>query len=471
MEETPPANSFLVTSRGKKAYDGCRMTQDLTKGPILPALIRFTIPLIAGNLLQLTYNAVDSMIVGRYVGREALAAVGTSNPLMTLVLLFTNGICLGAGLLVSYHYGAEDHETLQRQVSTGLCAGAAFSVTAGILVALLSSFIMKLLRADPMILAEASGYLRVIMLGLVFSFMYNYFASMLRAMGDSRSPLIFLAVSTVLNIAGDLILVAGLGLGITGAAISTVICEALSAVLCWIYIYQKIPVLRLGRKWLIIDYRLLKKTLSFGIVSALQQSSVQLGKLVIQAFVNTLGVTSTAAFNAVNRTDDFAIVPEQNIAHAMSSVMAQNAGAHHSGRMKQTFRYGIYLELGFSIVIAVLLYGFAEPIMRLFTADADVIKEGADYLHLIAFMYPAPALTNGIQGYFRGTGDLRITLISSIINMVFRCVSCYILLYVFGFDFAVLPWSYLAGWIAMMAYEVPILLMRQTRKNGFETEA
>ena len=287
-------------------------------------------------------------------------------------------------------------------------------------------------------------------------------------MGDSRSPLIFLAISTVLNIAGDLILVAGLKLGIVGAAVSTVICEALSAILCWIYIYRKIPILRLGKKWLVIDYRLLKKTLSFGIVSALQQSSVQLGKLVIQAFVNTLGVTATAAFNAVNRTDDFAIVPEQNIAHAMSSVMAQNAGAHHSNRMKQTFRYGIYLELGFSLVIAVLLYGFAEPIMRLFTADAGVIKEGADYLHLIAFMYPAPALTNGIQGYFRGTGDLRITLISSIINMAFRCISCYILLYHMGFTFSVLPWSYLAGWIAMMVYEVPILLSRQARKNGFE---
>ena len=446
------------------------MTNDLTKGPILPALFRFTVPLIAGNLLQLTYNAVDSMIVGRYVGKEALAAVGTSNPLMTLVLLFTNGICLGAGLLVSYHYGAEDHSTLRRQVSTGLCAGTVFSLAAGILIALFSPWILSLLRADPIIVRQASGYLRIIMLGLVFSFMYNYFASMLRAMGDSRSPLIFLAVSTVLNIAGDLILVAYLNLGIFGAAISTVICEALSSLLCWTYIYRNIPILRLGRQWLTVDYRLLKKTLSFGIVSALQQSSVQLGKLVIQAFVNTLGVTATASFNAVNRADDFAIVPEQNIAHAMSSVMAQNAGARHTGRMKQTFRYGIFLELCFSIFVAVLLYLFAEPIMRLFTSDLDVIAEGVSYLHLIAFMYPAPALTNGFQGYFRGTGDLRITLISSIINMVFRCLSCYVLLYHFGFRFSVIPWSYLAGWIAMMLYEVPILINRWRRTDHFEQE-
>lgn len=444
------------------------MTKDLTKGPIFPVLIEFTAPLIAGNLLQLTYNAVDSMIVGRYVGKEALAAVGTSNPLMTLVLLFTNGICLGAGLLVSYQYGAKDHKTLQRQVSTGLCAGGVFSLTAGILTALFSIPIMRLLRADPLILSQASGYLRIIMLGLVFSFMYNYFASMLRAMGGSRSPLIFLAVSTVLNIIGDLILVTWLRLGIAGAAISTVICEALSALLCWRYIYHNIPMLRLGRKWLTVDFRLLRKTLSFGIVSALQQSSVQLGKLVIQGFVNTLGVSATAAFNAVNRVDDFAIVPEQNIAHAMSSVMAQNAGAHHASRMRRTFRYGIYLELGFSLLVMVVLYTLGDEIMRLFTEDADVIREGVNYLRLIAFMYPLPALTNGIQGYFRGTGDLRITLISSLINMIVRCITCYVLLYQYGFGFSILPWSYLAGWAAMIVFEVPVLVFRQSRRSRFE---
>ena len=444
------------------------MTQDLTKGPILPALFRFTVPLIAGNLLQLTYNAADSMIVGRYVGRNALAAVGTSNPLMTLVLLFTNGICLGAGLLVSYHYGAGDHTALQRQVSTGLCAGGVFSAVTGFLIGLLSFPLMKLLHTDPSITSSAAGYLRIIMGGLVFSFMYNYFASMLRAMGDSRSPLLFLAVSTVLNIAGDVLLVVHAGLGITGAAVSTVICEALSALLCWIYIYRNIPLLRLGKKWMTVDLRLLKKTLSFGIVSALQQSSVQLGKLVIQGFVNTLGVTSAAAFNAVNRTDDFAIVPEQNIAHAMSSVMAQNAGAHHRERIRRTFLYGIGLELAFSAVIAIVLYTMASGIMSLFTRDAEVIREGTEYLHLIAFMYPAPALTNGIQGYFRGTGDLKITLFSSIINMAVRCLSCYVLLFRMGFSFTVLPWSYLAGWIAMMVYEVPVLLTRQ-KKERFES--
>jgi len=446
------------------------MTKDLTKGPILPQLINFTVPLILGNLLQLTYNAVDSMIVGRYVGKEALAAVGTSNPLMTLILLFTNGICLGAGLLVSFHYGAKDNASLQRQVSTGFCAGVLFSLAVGLALAAACHPVMALLRADPAIIRQAAGYLRIIMLGLVFSFIYNYLASMLRAMGDSRSPLYFLAISAALNITGDLLLVVGLRMGITGAALSTVLCEALSAAACWFYIYIRIPELRLGRGWLIVDRPLLKKTLSYGIVSALQQSSVQLGKIVVQAFVNTLGVTATAAFNAVNRTDDFAVVPEQNIAHAMSSVMAQNVGAHHEQRVRRTFRYGICLELGFGLSMGIVLYAFAPAIMGLFTSDPEVIREGVGYLHRIAFIYPVPALTNGIQGYFRGIGDLKVTLFCSVMNMVVRCIACYILLFRFGFSFVIIPWSYLAGWIFMCIIEIPYLIHIIRRRTILKQE-
>ena len=436
------------------------MTKDMTKGPIFSTLVKFMIPLIMGNLLQLTYNAADSMIVGRYIGQEALAAVGTSNPLMTLVILFTNGICLGAGILVGYEYGAKRLENLQKQVSTGMLAGIAFSLAMAFVIWLLAVRIMVLLQVDGKILSAAAGYLRIIMAGLVFSFIYNYLASMLRAMGDSRSPLIFLGISAVLNILGDLLLVVAAGLGILGAALSTVICEALSALLCWIYIYRKVPELRLGRRWLYFDRRLLKITISYGIVSALQQSTVQMGKLAVQAFVNTLGVSATAAFNATNRIDDYAMIPEQNMAHAMSSVMAQNAGAHQQKRMRKAFYYGMYLEMGFGILVGVVLYFCALPVMQLFTREEAVITEGVKYIHLIAFMYPLPALTNGIQGYFRGVGDLKVTLFSSMLNMGARVLCCYILLFQFGMRFEAIPWSYLAGWIAMLVFEVPYLGFR-----------
>lgn len=444
------------------------MTHDMTKGPILPQLISFTIPLILGNLLQMTYNAVDSMVVGSYVGKEALAAVGTSNPLMTLVLLFTNGICLGAGILVSFHFGAKDHEKLKKQVSTGMLAGIVFSVAVGLLIGGFSVQVMRLMQVDEQILSLAARYLRVIMLGLGFSFLYNYLASMLRAMGDSRSPLIFLAVSACLNMAGDLFLVVVLRLGVMGAALSTVLCEALSALLCWVYVYRRVPLLRLGRGWLFFDGGILKTTLSYGIVSALQQSTVQMGKLAVQAFVNTLGVTATAAFNATNRLDDFAIVPEQNMAHAMSSVMAQNVGAGEEGRVQKTFRYGMFLEAGFGLAVGLILFLAARPLIGLFSKDPLVLDEGVRFVRIIAFMYPMPALTNGIQGYFRGIGNLRITLVSSLLNMAVRVIACYLLLFLWKGDFASIPLSYMAGWVAMCIYEVPVLAVSM-KKRGRES--
>ena len=376
---------------------------------------------------------------------------------MTLVLLLTNGICLGAGILVSFHFGAKDNSKLQRQVSTGMLAGIVFSLIVGAAAGGFSRQIMLLMRADKAILTSSSRYLKVIMGGLVFSFIYNYIASMLRSMGDSKSPLIFLAISAVLNILGDLLFVVVLNMGVMGAAFSTVLCEALSATLCWLYIYRKVPLLRLGKRWLVFDKGLLKTTLSYGIVIALQQSTVQMGKLAVQAFVNTLGVTYTAAFNATDRIEDFAVVPEQNMAHAMSSVMAQNVGAGEKKRVKQSFVWGMILEIGFGVAIGALLYLAAVPIMGLFSRDPDVIREGVRFMHLLAFFYLMPAVTNGIQGYFRGIGNLRVTLISSMINMAGRVFSCYLLLFWRHGDFTSIPWSYIIGWIVMMIYEIPVL--------------
>ncbi len=444
------------------------MVKDMTKGPILSTLVTFTIPLILGNLLQLTYNAVDSIIVGQYAGSLALAAVGTSNPLMTLVLLFTNGICLGAGILTSYLYGAKKYDTLKRQASTGFVAGSVFSILCSILIILFSSPILRLLQVDHSILSMSTTYLRIIMIGLVFSYIYNYLASLLRAMGDSRSPLYFLGISAILNIIGDLFFVILLKMNVEGVAISTVISEALAALVCWIYVYKKIPILRLQKEWLIFDTTLFKKIISYGIVSALQQSAVQVGKLGIQAFVNTMGVATTAAFNAVNRFDDIAIVPEQNMAHATTSVMAQNFGAKKKERAMKAFYYGLILEVIYGIGIGFILYFCATPIMRLFTKDSEVIKEGISYLHLIAYMYILPGITNGIQGYFRGVGDLKITLISSLINIIGRVVSCYILVFHYHIGFIAVPYSYMIGWFVMILFEVPYLIWYiKTDKNHF----
>ena len=443
------------------------MTKDLTTGKIMPILVNFTVPLVLGNLFQLTYNAVDSIIVGHFVGKEALAAVGICNPVSTLMILFLNGLCMGASILMGIQYGAKDYETLHRQISTTLLSGAVFSFFLTLVCVIFAVPILLLLQVDPSIMDMTVQYLRIIFLGLMFTFLYNFFSSTLRALGDSASPLYFLIISAILNIFGDLFFVIVLKAGSNGCAISTVLSEALCCLFCIIYIQKKVPILRLGKKWLVFDARLLKKTIAYGWASAMQQATVQMGKIAIQALVNTMGVSVAAAFAVVNRIDDFAITPEQNIAHAMTALMAQNKGAGKNDRMREGFRCGMILELVYGAAVMLICLGFARPLMSLFVKDEEVIGHGVVYLHLIAVMYILPAITNALQGFFRGIGDLKVTLMSSFTNMAVRVIAAAPMVLLWNFGIEALPYSYLAGWIAMLITEGPLLVRSYGRlKRG-----
>ena len=440
------------------------MTKDLTTGKIMPILVNFTVPLVLGNLFQLTYNAVDSIIVGHFVGKEALAAVGICNPVSTLMILFLNGLCMGASILMGIQYGAKDYETLHRQISTTLLSGAFFSFFLTLVCVIFAVPILLLLQVDPYIMSMKVQYLRIIFLGLMFTFLYNFFSSTLRALGDSASPLYFLIISAILNIFGDLFFVIVLKAGSNGCAISTVLSEALCCLFCIIYIQKKVPILRLGKKWLVFDARLLKKTIAYGWASAMQQATVQMGKIAIQALVNTMGVSVAAAFAVVNRIDDFAITPEQNIAHAMTALMAQNKGAGKNDRMREGFRCGMILELVYGAAVMLICLGFARPLMSLFVKDEEVIGHGVVYLHLIAVMYILPAITNSLQGFFRGIGDLKVTLMSSFTNMTVRVIAAAPMVLLWNFGIEALPYSYLAGWIAMLLVETPLMLRIYRKK-------
>lgn len=442
------------------------MEKDLTAGKITPQLVRFTIPLVLGNLFQLTYNAVDSIIVGRFVGKEALAAVGICNPILTLFILFLNGLCLGASILMGNQFGARDYDKLHRQISTTMISGVIFSVILSVICIIFAHPILNVMRVDPSIMSMTINYLRIIFAGLIFTFMYNCFASTLRALGDSQSPLYFLITSAVINIIGDLFFVLFLNWGSEGCAIATVLSEALSCLLCIIYIQKKVPVLQLGKKWLVFDKSLLGKTISYGWASAMQQATVQLGKLGIQAIVNSMGVAIAAAFAVVNRIDDFAYTPEQNIGHAMTALMAQSKGAGKKDRLKEAFKSGLKIEFIYGVIIFLVCFLLANPLMRLFTNDPDVIRHGVTYLRLISVMYLLPAATNGIQGYFRGIGDLKITLISSFVNMGVRVAVAAILVFLFSLQIEALPYSYLAGWIGMLVAELPLLIRSYKNLNS-----
>lgn len=440
------------------------MTKDLTTGKIMPILVNFTVPLVLGNLFQLTYNAVDSIIVGHFVGKEALAAVGICNPISTLMILFLNGLCMGASILMGIQYGAKDYKTLRRQISTTMLSGVVFSFFLTLFCVVFAVPILHLLQVDASIMEMTRQYLRIIFLGLMFTFLYNFFSSTLRALGDSASPLYFLIISAVLNIFGDLFFVIVLKAGSNGCAISTVLSEALCCLFCIIYIQKKVPILRLGKKWLVFDSRLLKKTIAYGWASAMQQATVQMGKIAIQALVNTMGVSVAAAFAVVNRIDDFAITPEQNIAHAMTALMAQNKGAGKNDRMREGFRCGMILEIVYGAAVMVICQVFAGELMALFVKDEEVIGHGVIYLHLIAVMYILPAVTNAIQGFFRGIEDLKVTLMSSFTNMAVRVIAATPMILLWNFGIEALPYSYLAGWVAMLLVETPLMIRIYRKK-------
>ena len=280
----------------------------------------------------------------------------------------------------------------------------------------------------------------------------------LRALGDSKSALYFLMISAVLNIGGDLFFVEALGWGSEGCALSTVLSEAACCLLCVVYIRYKVPVLQLGRRWLVYDGKLLRKTVSYGWASAMQQATVQLGKIAVQAIVNTMGVNAMAAFAAAGRIDDFAYVPQQNIGHATTTLMAQNRGAGRQDRIRRGFAVGLGMEAAYWLLLTGVCLLFAEPIIRLFVTDAAVVHLGVRFLKLVSLFYLMPSLTNGIQGGFRGLGDLKITLNSSTLNMAGRVAAAAVFVLLMKMDIEALPYSYVVGWILMLVYEAPMMV-------------
>ena len=438
------------------------MTTDMTEGKIIPQLTGFTVPLILGNLFQLTYNAADSVIVGKFVGDDALAAVGTAGPVMNMVILFISGMCMGAGILMSTQYGAKKYAQLERQVSTAMIGGLGFSAAVTVLLLVFAHPLLVLLQVPQDIIGSAAVYLRIIFGGLIFTFIYNFFSNTLRALGDSRAPLIFLIISAALNVVLDLFFVLVLEWGVPGSALATVLSEALCCLFCLGYIKKKVPLLCLGKKWKVFDRAVLGRTFSYGITSALQQMCVQLGKICVQTIVNVQGVAFIAAFTAINRVDDFAMTPQQNIAHASTTFMAQNRGAGKNRRMKQGFYCTILLETIYTAVVLALVFLFSRQIMELFVGNdsKEVVTLGISYLELIAFMYVMPAATNIIQGFFRGLGDLKVTLISTILNMSARFLTAWIMIHIMHGGFDRLAWANFFGWVAMLAFQIPMIVCR-----------
>jgi putative MATE family efflux protein len=438
---------------------------DMTSGSITPQIIHFTVPLIIGNFCLLTYNAADSIIVGRFIGANALAAVGAASPVMNIVLFLIVGICLGMSVLMGNFFGSGDIPKLKREISTALIAGGAFTLVIVVMGFIFSHAILSLMHTPVEIIDDSTLFLRIIFVGMFFTFIYNIYASTLRSMGNSRASLYFLIASAVLNILLDLLFVAVLKSGIAGAACATVIAEALSALFCIIYVRKKIPILKYSRREFVFDRTLLRETVNYSSVAAMQQITLHIGKLLVQGAVNPLGIFVIAAFNAVTRIDDFVMIVQQNIAHGVTGFLAQNKGSgNKTDRIRKGFFTGVKMEFLYSLVMGITIFIFARPFVTVFVGNegTKVVESGVQYLKIMSFLYILPALTNILQGYFRGLGKLKITLNSTFTQIVGRVIAAYLIAPYLGLKGIAL--ACFVGWICMLVYELPRFI-RMWKKN------
>jgi len=430
-------------------------TVDMTTGPITPQIIHFTIPLIIGNLCLLTYNAADSIIVGRFIGANALAAVGAASPIMNIVLFLIVGICLGMSVLMGNFFGSGDIAKLKREISTALIAGGVFTLTIIVLGLIFSHAILSLMHTTVEIIDDAALFLRIIFVGMFFTFIYNIYASTLRSMGNSKASLYFLIASAVLNVILDLLFVAVFKFGIAGAAWATVIAEVLSALFCIIYVWKRIPILKYTRHEFVFDRSLLRETVNYSSVAAMQQITLHVGKLLVQGAVNPLGIFAIAAFNAVSKIDDFVMIVQQNIAHGTTGFLAQNnVSSKGAKRIRKGFFTGLKMEVVYSLVMGIIIMVFARQFVTLFVGNegTKVVESGVKYLRIMSLIYLLPGVTNILQGYFRGLGKMKITLNSTFTQIVGRVIAAYLLAPYFGLKGIAL--ACLIGWIFMLAYEL-----------------
>ncbi|MCQ1531196.1 MATE family efflux transporter [Lutispora saccharofermentans] len=430
------------------------MKGDMTRGNTTRILIKFAIPLLLGNLFQQLYNTTDAIIVGRYIGKNALAAVGVANPIMSVAIFFIFGICIGTSVLMAQLFGAGKYDELKKEVSTSLIAGIIFTIALSIVCILLSRWMLIITGTPEEILDDADIFLKIIFGGLIFSFLYNFYSSSLRAIGDSNTPLIFLIISCVLNAVLCIVFVAGFKLGVAGSAIATVIAQGISSLLCVAYVYTRIPLLSLKKDELVVEKDLLKLSLQYSWVTALQQTCIYIGKLMVQGVVNPFGTNAIAAYNSVTRIDSFVMAGGESLSASVATYSAQNKGAGKTDRIMEGFKKSAAIMAVYSIIIGLAIYFKAEGIMKLFVSadEKEVISIGIGYLKAISFFYMLSNINNVFQGLFRGIGKLRITFFATFIQIIIRVALSYILAPHFGI--ASVCYAIAAGWVVMLVYEM-----------------
>lgn len=405
------------------------MYYDLTKGKISRCLVLFALPMIAGNLMQQFYNIADTLIVGRVIGKNALAAVGSAYTLMTFLTSVFLGLSMGAGALFSIYKGKEEKENLKAAVGHAFVLIMAVTIVVNIAVYVFMDPILLFLRVPKEVLADMKAYLLVVYAGLIATSLFNFFACLLRALGNSTVPLVFLVVSSVLNIGLDLLFVIVFSWEIRGAAAATVIAQCVSGVGILLYVCIKCREFLPAWKTLSYNKQILQEIMRLSTLTCLQQSVMNFGILMVQGLVNSFGATVMAAFAAAVKIDTFAYLPVQDFGNAYSTFVAQNYGAGNEKRIRQGTREAFGISIIFSIVISVLVCLHAAPLMGIFVSAKEiaVIACGMRYLRIEGAFYLGIGCLFLLYGYYRAIDQAQMSLILTIISLGTRVVLAYIL--------------------------------------------
>ena len=431
----------------------------------MSSMIRFAIPMILGNLLQQCYNVADTLIVGQFLGPDALAAVGSAYTLMTFITSILLGLCMGSGALFSIRFGERDYDRLREAMAASFVMIASICVVLNILVFLLTDQILWFLRVPDEVWDLMREYLVVIFYGIIATFLYNYFASLLRAIGDSATPLIFLAVSAVLNIVLDLWFVVGLERGVAGAAEATVISQYVSGVGVMIFTWFRKRELRPERRHLRIRKACLKEISGFSLLTCVQQSVMNLGILMVQGLVNSFGPAIMAAFAAAVKIDSFAYMPVQDFGNAFSTFIAQNYGARKQDRIKEGLKGAVITAVIFSITVSALVFVFAPKLMLIFVdaSEAEIIFEGVRYLRIEGAFYCGIGCLFLLYGLYRALGKPGLSVVLTVISLGTRVALAYILSAIPAIGVIGIWWSVPIGWFLADAVGIGYYLLKKDR--------
>lgn len=433
-------------------------SKEMTSGPCLPLIFNFTLPLLLGNMLQQTYSLIDAAIVGKFLGINALASVGASTSVVFLILGFCNGCCGGFGIPVAQKFGARDYVSMRRLVSVSLKLAGMMSVGIALITCLLCAFILRTMQTPENIFQDAYWYLLITFIGVPCTFFYNLLSSIIRALGDSKTPFWFLLFSTILNVLLDLLYILVFHWGVAGAAIATVFSQGVSAVLCYFYMYRKFEILRMQPADKRFRPELARQLIFVGVPMGLQFSITAIGSIMLQSANNALGTACVAAFTAAMRIKMFFLCMLESLGIAMATFCGQNYGAGKPERIWTGVKAASLMMIVYVAAVAIILWGFSEKFVLLFVdpSETEIIADAALFLHISVSFFPVLGLLCILRYSIQGAGYTKLAMFSGVSEMIARILVSVVAVPLWGF------WAVCFGdptaWVFADAFLIPAFI-------------